>query len=264
MQETAADFVTNNPLAHGYTILGLAAATFEPGAVANLQADQVTGMWPGPDLPLRVVDLRRSIAGSTAQDRMLQMVRGAVGQRRRQHELRGRLRARGMHGRRRSQTDARPVDPARARQRPGGPVPARLGGRQHLPGPPDRHPGGPAAAAFNARRAARRCPATVANLTNTIVVENTTASDPADGPVAPLCLTATSKRGGHISAVGNDIKSFSAPGVFRDLAAGGTSSAAPQVAGAAAAVWALAPSLTPPQLAGLLQHDRATGHDHQR
>ena len=37
VQETAADFVTNNPLAHGYTILGLAAATFEPGAVANLR-----------------------------------------------------------------------------------------------------------------------------------------------------------------------------------------------------------------------------------
>ena len=69
----------------------------------------------------------------------------------------------------------------------------------------------------------------------------------------PLCLTATSKRGGHISTVGNDIKSFSAPGVFRDLAAGGTSSAAPQAAGAAAAVWALRPSLTAPQLNGLLQ-----------
>ena len=35
----------------------------------------------------------------------------------------------------------------------------------------------------------------------------------------PICLTATSKRGGDISAVGNDIKSLAAPGVPRDLPA---------------------------------------------
>ena len=74
MQETAADFVTTNPNAHGYTVLGLLAGTFNPGASANLSVDQVTGTWPGPDLPLRVVDLRNSIAGSTMEDRLLLML----------------------------------------------------------------------------------------------------------------------------------------------------------------------------------------------
>ena len=37
-------------------------------------------------------------------------------------------------------------------------------------------------------------PGGVPNLTNTIVVENTTSSDPSGGPVRPVCLTDTSKR----------------------------------------------------------------------
>ena len=70
---TASDFVTGNPHTHGYTVLGMAAAAFEPGATASLQADQATGMWPGPALPLRVIDLRNSLAGSALQDRVLQV-----------------------------------------------------------------------------------------------------------------------------------------------------------------------------------------------
>ena len=97
-------------------------------------------------------------------------------------------------------------------------------------------------------------PGGVANLTNTIVVENTTSSDPSQGPVVPVCLTNTSKRGGHISAVGNDIVSLSAPGVIRNLPLGGTSSAAPQVAGAAAMVWTLDSGLAPSEVVGILRH----------
>ena len=70
---------------------------------------------------------------------------------------------------------------------------------------------------------------------------------PGDGPVRPVCLTDTSKRAGDISAVGNDIVSLSAPGVLRTLPLGGTSSAAPQAAGAAAMVWTLDSGLRPPR-----------------
>ena len=85
-------------------------------------------------------------------------------------------------------------------------------------------------------------------------MEDTTSSDPASGPVQPICLTATSKRGGDISTVGNDIRSLLGPGLPRTLAEGGTSSAAPQAAGAAAMVWALDTALTPAEVAGILRH----------
>ena len=249
VQETAADFATGNPHAHGYTILGLLAGTFAPGAVTNVAADQVTGMWPGPDVPLRVVDLRLNLGSSTLQDRLLQTIGALSGdvvvntslaspcalvgcmtadveggalkwiQRVRESELEDRF--------------------------------------LHVSAAGNIYPNlqtDTAAARGSAVNAAALWPLPgVANLTNTIVVENTTASDPAGGPLKPLCLTSTSKRGGHISAIGNDIKSLAAPGVPRDLPAGGTSSATPQVAGTAAAVWALAPGLTPAQLAGILR-----------
>jgi hypothetical protein len=249
VQETAADFATGNPLAHGYTMLGLAAGTFEPGAVANLQADQVTGMWAGPDLPLRVVDLRQSIAGSTMQDRLLQIVGALSGDVVVSTSLADGCALVGC-------TDAelrRDANQWITRVRGSG-----LEGRfLHVSAAGNIYPNlltDTAAARGSAVNAAALFPLPgVANLSNTIVVENTTSSDPAAGPPVPICLTATSKRGGQISAVGNDIKSLAAPGVPRDLPEGGASSAAPQVAGAAAAVWALAPALTPADIAGLLR-----------
>jgi Subtilase family len=249
VQETAADFATVNPVAHGYTMLGLAAGAFEPGAVANLQADQVTGMWAGPDLPLRVVDLSRSIANSTMEDRLLLLVSALSGDVIVSTSLADGCALVGC-------TDAqlqRDASQWITRVRGSG-----LEGRfLHVSAAGNIYPNlltDTAAARGSAVNAAALLPlAGVANLTNTIVVEDTTSSHPAAGPPVPICLTATSKRGGHISAVGNDIKSLSAPGVPRDLPQGGTSSAAPQVAGAAAAVWALAPALSPADVAGLLR-----------
>jgi hypothetical protein len=246
---TAADFATGNPHTHGYTVLGLAAATFEPGATADLVADQATGMWPGPGLPLRVVDLRRRIAGSTLQDRILQLVRGLSGHvivntsladgcapagctvqgiERDARQWITRVRQSGLEGRFLHVSAAGNIYSNRLTD-----TDATLG------------------STFNAA-AVRPLPGGLRNLSNTLVVENTTSSDPASGPVEPLCLTATSKTRGQISAVGNDIVSLSAPGAPRLLPAGGTSSAAPQVAGAAAMVWALDPVLTPAQVVGRL------------
>jgi Subtilase family len=250
VQETAADFGTNNPLAHGYTILGLAAAAFEPAAGLDLATNQVTGMWPGPDLPLRVVDLRLRIAGSTAQDRLLQVIHGTSGDVVVNTSFEDGC-ARAGCSLPQIQGDALQwIQRVRGSGLEDRFLHVSAAGNIYSDVLTDTQ--GARGSAFN-HAALASLPGGVTNLSNTIVVEDTTASDPAAGPVVPLCLTATSKRGGHISAVGNDIKSFSAPGVFRDLPAGGTSSAAPQVAGAAATVWALAPSLTPAQLAGILR-----------
>ena len=79
VQETASDFATGNPQSHGYTILGLLAGTFDPSGVANLDADRVTGTWPGPDLPMRAVDLRFTIGSSTLEDRLLLMIQALPG-----------------------------------------------------------------------------------------------------------------------------------------------------------------------------------------
>ena len=248
--ERAADFATGNPHAHGYTVLGLAAGTFESGAVANLQADRVAGMWAGPDLPLRVVDLRFRVAGSTMHDRILQLVGSLAGDVVVSTSVADGCAPAGCTVEEIHREALQWIQRVR-----GSGLEDRF---LHVSAAGNIYTGLPTdisawrGAAVNAA-ALIPLPGGVANLTNTIVVENTTASDPADGPIVPICLTATSKRGGHISAVGNDIKSLSAPGVPRDLPEGGTSSATPQVAGTAATVWALAPSLTPSGVAGILR-----------
>ena len=178
---TASDFVTGNPHPHGYTILGMAAATFEPGATASLQADQATGMWPGPPLPLRVIDLRNSLAGSALQDRIVQVIGAmpgdvvlntsfadgcaptgctASGIERDARQWIARVRLSGLEDRFLHVSAAGNIYP-------------------NLQSDTDATLG----STFNA--AARRpLPGGVSNLRNTIVVENTTSSDPARRPAA--------------------------------------------------------------------------------
>ena len=250
MTETASDFATGNPNMHGYTTLGLLAGTFDPGAVLNTLADEVTGTWPGGDLPFRAIDLSISIANSTLDDRILQALQAISGdvvistslaagcaptgctQQEIDRDARDwitRVRASGLEDRFVHVVAAGNIYPTLPNDK------SALLGSYYI-----------AAAMTN--------PGGLAHLTNTISVENTTSSDGSSEPVAPLCMTNTSKEGGHISAVGNDIKSLSAPGQPRDLPLGGTSSAAPQAAGAAAMVWALDNSLSPSEVVNLLIH----------
>jgi hypothetical protein len=89
------------------------------------------------------------------------------------------------------------------------------------------------------------------NLTNTLVVEN--ALPRAEPPFGARCLNLSSNVRGHLAAIGSDVYSFAGPASpILEIADGGTSSAAPQAAGLAAYLWAIAPTLAPQELAGLL------------
>jgi hypothetical protein len=89
------------------------------------------------------------------------------------------------------------------------------------------------------------------NLTNTLVVEN--ALPRAEPPFGARCLNLSSHVRGHLAAIGSDVYSFAGPASpLLEIADGGTSSAAPQAAGLAAYLWAIAPTLAPQELAGLL------------
>jgi hypothetical protein len=249
VQETASDFATGNLNSHGYTMLGLLAGTFDPGAVPGALADEVTGTWPGGDLPLRAIDLTIQIANSTLQDRIVQMVQSMPGDVVVSTSLAAPCAPAGCT-QQEIQTDALQwIQRVRASGLESRLLHVVAAGNIYTNLPNDKSAvlGSPYIAA-----AKMALPGGVPNLNNTIVVENTTSSDPAAGPVEPLCMTDSSKEGGDISAVGNDIVSLSAPGQPRILPLGGTSSAAPQVAGAAAMVWALDNGLSPTAVRDLL------------
>jgi len=251
VQETASDFATGTPNQHGYTILGLLAGTFAPGAVADTLADEVTGTWPGGDIPLKAIDGTIGIANTTLDDRILQALQGMSGDVVVSTSLADGCALTGctQPG---IQTDARDwITRVRASGLENRFVHVVAAGNIY----PNLQSDTNALLGSHYIAAARMAlPGGTANLTNTIVVENTTSSDPSLGPVEPLCMTDTSKEGGQISAVGNDIKSLSGPGQPRDLPLGGTSSAAPQVAGAAAMVWALDGGLSPTAVVNQLIH----------
>ena len=90
----------------------------------------------------------------------------------------------------------------------------------------------------------------VANLTNTLVIENRDKSPVILGGT-PGCIDADSKFPGDLSAIGTNV--FSLAGADDGVAySSGTSFATPQVAGLAAYLWAIKPGLTPQQIIDIL------------
>lgn len=83
----------------------------------------------------------------------------------------------------------------------------------------------------------------LANLTNTLVIENRiNTSDPAQVP-QPACLSNSSKFPGSLSAIGHDVWSLTNAGTTAGNLRG-TSMATPQVTGLAAYLWSIDPTLS--------------------
>jgi hypothetical protein len=91
--------------------------------------------------------------------------------------------------------------------------------------------------------------APVPNLTNVLAVENAVNGLGPDH--GPICLNATAKYGGHLAGIGTDVWSLTSASTTAGNKTG-ASMATPQVAGLAAYLWAIDPTLTPQALADLL------------
>ena len=245
---------------HGYLVAGLAAGSFEPaGGGADSAGDLVAGPWAGPRMPLRVVDIRRRVGGSPLQDRMVLEIDNAPGK-----------------------VVVNTSLGSPCADNPGGCTAAEaargaLKWIERVRGPGLEDDFLHVTAAGNMRAASPSStgtelhsdysaaallalPGGVANLTNVVVVENAIASPlQTSSPPRAICRNASSKRGGHLSAVGTDVTSLDSADTGATDADGGTSSAAPQVAGVAASMWAIDPDLTPQQVAARLGDTARSG-----
>lgn len=99
----------------------------------------------------------------------------------------------------------------------------------------------------------------VPNTRSTLVVENRW-NWTAPLPILPGCESATSKLGGHVAGIGEDVWSLTASrGAAGNLT--GTSMSTPQVAGLVAYIWALNPALSPGQVIGIVEDTSAYTQD---
>ena len=249
----------NRGHSHGYLVAGMAAARFDPVAGAPASADAAAGTWAGPDLPLRAVDIRRGIGSSTLEDRILLEIASAPGDVVLNTSL-----AAGCAQQAGGCTEEEAVDGAidwidRVRG---------LGLEDqflHVTSAGNMQTAAPLSTAAERNSeysgaALLALPGGVESLSNVVVVENAIAAPLSPGaPTQVLCRNASSKRGGHVSAVGTDVTSLDSSDTGAFDPDGGTSAAAPQVAGIAASMWALDPGLTPQQIAARLRATARTG-----
>jgi hypothetical protein len=252
---------------HGYMVLGITSGTFDAVGSGTVASEAVTGMFPAT-LPVRVADIHAGLAGAVLHDRMLELVEGAPRQVVMNTSLGGWPCATLQDAAQyctvgyATQQALVWIEKVRGTDPSGGSVSLEgrflhatsAGNVDSAPGPLGAHVNSEwSAAAQITPLVDPNTGAGVPNLTNTLVVENFTATT--TEPFRPVCLAASAEAGGTIAGVGAPVHSFDSPSAARTFADGGASAATPQVAALAAYVWTLRPSLTPQQLGGLLERN---------
>jgi hypothetical protein len=243
---------------HGYHVLGIIAADF--GGNVNSRG-QATGIFPGR-LPLRVVDLQLGYDSATFDQEVVRVIKNTVAVQDRNVVLNTSLGSGCPSPRTRACVEPEALSWLELIRGPVAYFDGETGLLEtkvlNLTAAGNIKSAGDFPASFNSGYAMARLLADLYNdwnvllprLTNTLVVENRINS--AAGPFKAECLLKDSKYPGDISAVGTDVWSLTGASTGAD-SFDGTSMATPQVAGLAAYVWALKPSLTPQQVMFILQ-----------